>query len=431
MSGTIAQENDDLTTATPMETVQSPTSYLAQERASLKHRLSESEDVQQPAKRQRTDHDREEDVKMEDAPSTTTVPTAPPFSFPVKTFEPTSPRIGDDLMSLYGMVEFADRFKRITDPVTGKNPNKLRKTFAPHITDLAGRNKPLDKPQELYALLNYPDEEYHIQKVMGKELVKRDHLGNEVHGHDPLNNILAKLGDAVKMTPGKLPDGEWTAFFNDETKKAAPTVKTDKGPAAVVRASQQHSVSAPSSPLPSHRHAGPRVQLRQNTKRRYDDDAFEGYGDGYEDGEMSVDDDETRSTASGTLRKKRRKESTTVRYGNQVLMNYAPKDILTEILQPRSYVAGILMVAYALDNMLRHSLEILAHACLWQQSEQPSPSEWDQCIRVAGCLRQPLNPLGWNSINWDAGTIASEINNTTTAHASNSNRPQGSQRALD
>jgi hypothetical protein len=315
MSGTLSQQDVNLATATPMEIVQSPTSYLAQERASLKHRLSESEVAQEPAKRQRTDHDREgEDVKMENAPSTTTT-TTPPLSFPVKTFESTNPRMGDDLMSLYGTVDFAEQFKRLKDPITGKNPNKLRQTFKPHITDLAGRNKPLDKANELFAILNYPDEEYHIQKVMGKELVKRDHLGNEVAGHDPVQKILARLGDAVKMTPGKLPEGEWGAFFAEETKKAlvAP-VKNDKGPAAVMRASQQHSVSAPSSPLPSHRHAGPRVQLRQNTKRRYDDDAFEGYGDGYEDAEMSVDDDETRSTASGTLRKKRRKESTTVRY---------------------------------------------------------------------------------------------------------------------
>jgi len=278
-----------------------------QQRTSAKHKLDEEADVHGSNKRQRTDHDRGTEVKVDAAPSLNVI--LRPSD--VQPSAVSRLHCGVDLLSLYGLNDMAKRLRR-TDPVTGEKTNKLRQSYAGNIKDLPGtfKMKPLEKPTpgDLFGILNYPDEEWQIQKVMGKELVKRNLLGNPTPGHDPKATLLAKLGNAVKMTPGPLPAAEhakWATILdmgNKEVKPSVPaaTAPIVKGPTAVARASTHYSSSAPTSPLPGHK--GIRAR-RQGTKRRYDDDSFEGYGEDYVDDHGDTDD--TRSL-NGTVRKKRK-----------------------------------------------------------------------------------------------------------------------------
>jgi len=283
-----------------------------QQKASLKHKLDEEADVHESNKRQRTDHDRDTDVKVEAVPSLNVI-------LPPSDAQPSAASIlhcGIDVLSLYGLDDVVNSLRR-TDPTTGEKTNILRKSYVKQIKDLPGtfKMKPLEKPTpgELFGILNYPDEEWQIQKVMGKELVKRNHLGNPIPGHDPAASLLAKLSNAVKMTPGQLPPAEhakWATILdmgNKEVKPAVPVAAApvNRGPTAAARTAH-YSSSAPTSPLPGH--AGIRAR-RQGTKRRYDDDSFEGYGEDYVDDHADTASnggvEDTRSL-NGTVRKKRK-----------------------------------------------------------------------------------------------------------------------------
>ena len=284
-----------------------------QQKTSLKHKLDEEADVHESNKRQRTDHDRDTDVKVEAVPSLNVI--LPPSD--AQRSAASTLHCGVDVLSLYGLDDMVNRLRR-TDPTTGEKTNILRKSYVKQIKDLPGtfKMKPLEKPTpgELFGILNYPDEEWQIQKVMGKELVKRDHLGNPIPGHDPAASLLAKLSNAVKMTPGQLPAAEhakWATILdmgNKEVKPAAPAAAAPiaRGPTAAARQSTHYSSSAPTSPLPGH--GGIRAR-RQGTKRRYDDDSFEGYGEDYVDDHgdtaSNVGVEDTRSL-NGTVRKKRK-----------------------------------------------------------------------------------------------------------------------------
>jgi hypothetical protein len=308
-----AQGDKDLTRAGNLLGTSDDTNRQDQQKTSLKHRLDEDVDVNEQNKRQRTDHDREADVKMHALPSVNV--TLPPS--PGQSSAASRLHCGLDLLSLYGLDDMVNRLRR-TDPSTGEKTNILRKSYVKQIKDLPGtvKMKPLEKPTpgELFGILNYPDEEWQIQKVMGKELVKRDHVGDPIPGHDPAAALLAKLGNAVKMTPGQLPAAEhakWANILDMGNKEPKPSAAVAvapivKGPTAAARQSTHYSSSAPTSPMPGH--GGIRAR-RQGTKRRYDDDSFEGYGEDYVDdhGETASNGgvEDTRSL-NGTVRKKRK-----------------------------------------------------------------------------------------------------------------------------
>lgn len=165
--------------------------------------------------------------------------------------------------------------------MTGEKINKMRKSYEGKIKSfgLAGRNRAvkheLGKIAGLMELVQWPDEEWHNQKVLGKEVEKG--LG-EV--------LLAKLDLAMKMEPGPVPNNEtWEDLLGHEKIKPIPSpadVPMKKSlpiPANTVRLSSQNN--APNTvATPSAEVARPK---RSGKKRRYDEHSFEGYGEGYVD----------------------------------------------------------------------------------------------------------------------------------------------------
>jgi hypothetical protein len=221
-----------------------------------------------------------------------------------------------DLFSLYNLNSLAVSVAR-TDPVTGEK-RKLRKSYKGKLTayDLPGRNEPVrhepGTPGGLLSLLDFPDEEWHIQKVAG---------GKEVRSTLP-ESIQSRLTKAMTMEKGDIPGFDASILGLD-----IPPPYTSQ------QHSQQSSLKRSSSmafggvdikpslsPLPT---SLPSTQLNGSTgiaaqqatsnspyplvqqttddnlarprragkKRRYDDESFEGYGEGF------VDDD--RGGASG------------------------------------------------------------------------------------------------------------------------------------
>jgi len=186
---------------------------------------------------------------------------------------------------------------------------KLRKSYDGKVKDLEGKVKNTTRPGMLFSLLQYPDEEWQVQKVMGKELISWDHEGNEIPGRDPAEALLAKLGHATMSGPGRLPVDErakWQSLLGSDDFNGK-SARVEKGPAAAVKSQPHYSNSAPGSPRGTH--TGPRPK-RQGTKRRYHDDAFEGYGEGFVDDHLdnvsiSGADDDTRSVGGSAIKKRR------------------------------------------------------------------------------------------------------------------------------
>ena len=82
-----------------------------QQKASLKHKLDEEADVHESNKRQRTDHDRDTDVKVEAVPSLNVI-------LPPSDAQPSAATIlhcGIDVLSLYGLDDVVNSLRR-TDP---------------------------------------------------------------------------------------------------------------------------------------------------------------------------------------------------------------------------------------------------------------------------------------------------------------------------
>jgi len=212
---------------------------------------------------------------------------------------PSQPHGSQNLIELYGLTNIATSVLR-KDPITGAKINVLRKSYEGKIKELSGKNKAKVTPKEFTTLMQYPDEEWEIQKVHGKEVEK-----------GLPDSIMADLEKAVKMLPGKLPEEDqrnWDSFLNEpgDGKKsddttAAAVVNEDRNSTSRSKTASQHAAKHTSSMF----NEPPRPK-RQGTKRRYNDEAFEGYGEGFvDDGADSAsftDESDVR-----TLKKKRRK----------------------------------------------------------------------------------------------------------------------------
>lgn len=157
--------------------------------------------------------------------------------------------------------------------------NKLRRSYDGKIKQLeiSGKNKSVKQPGELASIMDFPDEEWYNQKVFGKEVTQG--LSDEVK---------TKLERSLNMLPGKLPSAErekWEDFVNldDAAKAKTSTTAGQKKPqqAASAKLGIPALPRRPSIALsPADRIARPE---RTGKKRRYDDNSFEGYGDGFVD----------------------------------------------------------------------------------------------------------------------------------------------------
>ena len=161
--------------------------------------------------------------------------------------------------------------------MTGEKINKLRKSYEGHLKPLglAGKNKGVQAEPDKRLLESYfwPEEEYHSQKVHGKDLKRGLPAAT-----------LAKLEKAMHMQPGPLPDSsKWEEIFGFEKTKPMGTAVDKKGKAGT-------SSTQTSEPMNGHRAvvgAGAESEdtrpKRAGKKRRYNDDSFEGYAEGFVD----------------------------------------------------------------------------------------------------------------------------------------------------
>lgn len=250
---------------------------------SLKRKYGD-EDIQGPeiTKRQRTDHDRQAPANDHSIPVTlyktrTDIP------------EQTTPHSTDDFFGLYKLTGIAASVAR-NDPKTGEKINAMKKSYKPKLKDLPGKNRAPANPGELRGLIDYPDEEWHIQKIMGKDL-SRYSEGDEQAGHDAAAQLMGRFANAFKVQPGKLPkaqDEEWAEFlgFNDGLASKATATAPPRTKAAIV-GTNPAAYAATTTAVAD---INPAMRLRRaSAKRSYDDNSFEGYGDELSDSDPDDD----------------------------------------------------------------------------------------------------------------------------------------------
>lgn len=150
----------------------------------------------------------------------------------------------------------------------GTKINKLRKSYENYLKDLPGRDKKREQNFELRNLASYPEEEYHIQQVSGRELSK-----------GLTDSLLAKLAKATQMGPGKLPeadDKKWRSIVDVDGPKPQP-LQWSNSSSGNKRASDAAPPYAATSPTTSE----PSRTSRRGVKRRYNDESFEGYAESF------------------------------------------------------------------------------------------------------------------------------------------------------
>ncbi|KAF2793039.1 Rox3-domain-containing protein [Melanomma pulvis-pyrius CBS 109.77] len=192
--------------------------------------------------------------------------------------EVSRPHGSQNLFELYGLNDLARSVAR-NDPNTGEKINKLRKSYEGHIKamQISGKPKAVKLDGAFTELLAFPEEEYEIQKVAGKEMNKA--LNTEQTGLNPdFDALLTKAFTA--MGPGPLPPSE--------TQRYRAYLGTDEVSKAKVAPEGIPNRTMPprsTTPLPGNSSATsqrPRPE-RAGAKRTYTDISFQGYGEGFTD----------------------------------------------------------------------------------------------------------------------------------------------------
>lgn len=189
---------------------------------------------------------------------------------------------------------------RRKDPVTGEKINKLRKSYESKIKEFSGKNKPVENENEFFYLLNYPDEEWGVTHHNGKEISQALSADRQQFSDDMRRTVDAALSGISRNTLRPTEKEKWRSTLGLES--LAPKVKTPD----VQAHSRQPPPAATMQTIPE----GGRRTKRRGTKRNYNDEAFEGYNEGFVDDDLDLSgdgDDDRRSSLSTGSRKKRRK----------------------------------------------------------------------------------------------------------------------------
>ncbi|KAI9827518.1 MAG: hypothetical protein M1832_004868 [Thelocarpon impressellum] len=226
------------------------------------------------------------------------------------------PHPSHDLVSLYNLQPLAATVAR-TDPVTGEK-RAIRKTYKGKIKafGLAGRDKevkhPEGQPGGLLEMAFWPAEEWHVQKVAGKQFTK-----------GLSDDTFARLERAMTMEPGPMP-GFDASILGLDTPAPAPAVDAKKALQQGNSNTRQSGQTTANGTVPRPAAAtaagtpptgDPSRPKRAGRKRRYDEHSFEGYGEGFVDDDVDMgggdystsEKEDKRSTTSGG--KKRRKKN--------------------------------------------------------------------------------------------------------------------------
>jgi hypothetical protein len=191
----------------------------------------------------------------------------------------------------------------------------MRKSYEGKVKNLglAGRNRAVKhengKDLGLLEMTRWPEEEWHNQKIAGKD----------VHNGLP-SGILAKLERAMQMQPGPVsntPENDWEDLLGHEKVKPLPTVAEQNPKYAMnaekLKAKPNGQVNGVRAPVGKDLAAEVLRPKRAGKKRRYDEHSFEGYGEGY------VDDDGDLVEASGYTSNEGSRQSATSRKRKKVL----------------------------------------------------------------------------------------------------------------
>lgn len=188
-------------------------------------------------------------------------------------------------MSIYGLNEILKDVARV-DPANGAKINPMRKSYENQVKsfELAGLNKPVKKELE---------PPFNPGRLMTKYRIQPQKEGFEIDAE-----LKEKLPKAMQMQPGRLRrHEEWERLLGHEKPKVPP--------------SQPVQPVQPAAPIRGNGHGRPPVAKtqqeairprRQGKRRRYNDDSFEGYADGFVDEDQSDSDDDR-----GSARKKQRR----------------------------------------------------------------------------------------------------------------------------
>ncbi|KAF8461871.1 Rox3 mediator complex subunit-domain-containing protein [Kalaharituber pfeilii] len=222
-------------------------------------------------------------------------------------FQPLYPNPTRNIFPLYGLTSIADSVARFD--ASGQK-KKLRKSYKGKILDLPGKNEipkakpvpvegegadnapPVNKNRSmgLLEMLDWPDEEWNAQKVVGKEI-------SQTLPQDALRR-------ALTMSTGPIP-GFDTSILGLDEKKATLAPKSIQTPSA--------SVATPHAQLPNGSTPGGNVssasvspasrppRTSRAKRRKYEDSSFEGYGEGY-------DDDDAEDYGDEAKKKRKRKK---------------------------------------------------------------------------------------------------------------------------
>jgi hypothetical protein len=263
------------------------------------------------------------DVTMTDAVGNASADTAPASSstsqhsrtdhdrqyyfLPTQPLKHSRPHASQNLISDYGLDAVHDRVRRF-DPKTGEKINKLRKSYVGIVKNLhlAGSNKEVPTPGQWLDTVNVHYPKGLMDKGMmekGEEVrdgmkvpVFEDEFKVKVEAvsKQRAQGLLAKLGTAMQMAPGKLGEADkWKKLLGEDypKKSAIPPVATLKAPVA----------SSSAKPSPRLSPTAGRTQ-RTGAKRSYDESSFAGYNETYDDVERTT-------PAAELVRKKQRKVS--------------------------------------------------------------------------------------------------------------------------
>ena len=222
------------------------------------------------------------------------------------------PHLQQDLLSLFRLQPLAASVAR-TDPVTGEKINKMRKSYEGKVKNfgLAGRNRAIKheraKGMGLLEMAQWPEEEWHNQKIAGKDVRKGLPGG-----------ILAKLEKAMQMQPGPVPntkDNDWEDLLGHEKVRPLPTIHEQNTknpiPAEKLKAKPNAQVNGTRTPMSKDQAADIERPKRAGKKRRYDEHSFEGYGEGFVDDDGDLVDGEGYTSNEGSRKSvntKRRKK---------------------------------------------------------------------------------------------------------------------------
>ncbi|KAI4164678.1 MAG: hypothetical protein LQ342_001652 [Letrouitia transgressa] len=231
-----------------------------------------------------------------------------------KVLNPPTPYLQQNLMSHFNLQSLVSSVAR-TDPVTGEKINKMRKSYEGKVKalGLAGRNRAVKhqsgKAMGLLEMAQWPEEEWINQKVHGRQVQA-----------GLADATLAKLDKAMQMQPGPVPNTneyDWDDLLGTEKIKPLPTVEErskkalSADPSKTKVNGQVNGAHVPANAVAATELTRPK---RAGKKRRYDEDSFEGYGEGYND---DIEDRQTHASGyssgensrTGSSAKKRRKES--------------------------------------------------------------------------------------------------------------------------